>query len=116
MILVDDEDEEGILSPQDFHNAQNITFIGVATQNEISFNNLNDSSIFEGDIEVDETDNLRPFNSSLDDIVSQVERIWNTRNGPFVEIPYTIPNGITDHGKAEVARAIFEFRSKTCVK
>ena len=93
-----------------------MTFIGDTTQSETFFNDPNDTSIFEGDIHIDETDNLLPMTGSLNDIVTQVDRIWNTREGACIVIPYTIPQHLTDESKAQVARALYVFRRETCIK
>ena len=79
------------------------------SKNEIALNNLSIPGIFEGDIEYD-TDH------DLGDIVSQTVRKWNTKSGPFVIIPYTIPSKLTQKQRVQIAKAIREFRTKTCIK
>ena len=54
--------------------------------------------------------------SSLNDFVTNKDYKWNNRSGPFLKLPYTIPNNLGKYDKAQIARAIWEFRSKTCVK
>lgn len=75
-----------------------------------------DDSVFEGDIEIDETDDLGNDNVSLSDFTTHKEYKWDTKVGPFLKIPFTIPDGLCDQDKAQIARAVQEFRSKTCVR
>ena len=111
-----DKGESGKLSIQDFQNAHLIAQSSDSNSNEMLLNNLNDSHLFEGDMDTDESDNLGYFNGSFSDVVAWKNRTWNTKNGPFLEIPYTLPNGLTDSDSATIARAIWEFRRRTCVK
>ena len=108
----------GELSAQDFEKAHIMDLIGDSFQNEMSFNNLNDSNLFEGDLETDETDNIGYFNESFSDVIAWKNRTWNTKNGYFLEIPYTIPDNavLTENDTVTIARAIWEFRRRTCIK
>ena len=72
--------------------------------------------LFEGDIEMDDTDNLGDDNESFGDFVTQKEYKWNTRLGPFLLLPYTIPQGLSNQDKAQIAKMIWMYRSTTCVK
>ena len=80
------------------------------------FNNITDSNIFEGDIEVDNIDDFENDFSSLNDFVTNEDYKWNMRSGPFLKLPFTIPSGLSTDDKAQIARVVWEFRSKTCVK
>ena len=109
-------DEGGTLSLLDFQNAQNKTFLDSTAVNEFVLNNASDPKIFQGDILTDESDNFIIGNDSLNDLITQEDRKWDQRSGPFVIIPFTIPSGLIDKERAEIARAIWELRSKTCIK
>lgn len=95
-----------------------MSLISDSLENEMTFNNISDPSLYEGDIEIDETDNLGSFNGSLSDVTAWKNRTWNTKNGPFLEIPYTLPDDdlLTESDKAIIATALWEFRYRTCVK
>ena len=110
------EDEGGTLTAEDFQNAQNSSFLVPTTRDESIFNNLTDSNLFEGDLEVDNIDDFKNIISSLNDFVTNKDYKWNNRSGPFLKLPYTIPDGLGKYDKAQIARAVWEFRSKTCVK
>ena len=114
--FIETVDEGGVLSLLDFQNAQNKTFLEITVDNEFRLNNASNSMIFEGDLLTDESDNLISGNESLHDLITQEDRKWDLRSGPFIIIPYTIPSGLTDQERAEIARAIWELRSKTCIK
>lgn len=51
----------------------------------------------------------------LGDAISSPIRLW-IKNGTDVIIPYTVPNGLSDHEKAQIERAISEFNMKTCIR
>jgi hypothetical protein len=72
--------------------------------------------LFEGDIELDETDDIGDNSESRSDIISNDKYKWTSKEGPFIKVPYTIPDGLLEQQKAQVARAIWEFRWKTCIK
>ena len=110
------EDESGSLSAVDFQNAQNKSFLEPTTRHESIFNNLTDTNLFEGDIEVDHIDDFENEVFSFNDFVSNNDYKWNNRSGPFLKLPYTLPSGLSTGDKAQIARAVWEFRSKTCVK
>ena len=110
------DDEGGSLSADDFRNAQNISFLEQTIRDESIFNNLTNSNIFEGDIEVDNIEDFGNDFSSLNDFVSNNDYKWNMRSGPFLKLPFTIPSGLSTDDKAQIARVVWEFRSKTCVK
>ena len=110
------DDEGGSLSADDFRNAQNISFLEQTIRDESIFNNLTNSNIFEGDIEVDNIEDFENDFSSLNDFVSNNDYKWNMRSGPFLKLPFTIPSGLSTDDKAQIARVVWEFRSKTCVK
>ena len=113
-----DGGENGKLSVQDFQNAHVMELPSDLDSNEMSFNNMSDPSLFEGDLETDETDSLGYFNESFSDVIAWKNRTWDTKNGPFLEIPYTIPDnvGLTETDTTTIARAIWEFRRRTCIK
>ena len=113
-----DEGEGGKLSASDFKKAHLLSMEHDSPSNEMSFNNLNDSLLFEGDIETDDEDSLGYFNDSLSDATAWKNRTWDYKNGSFVEIPYTLPdnNLLTENDTTTIARAIWEFRRRTCIK
>ena len=113
-----DGGENGKLSVQDFQNAHVMELPSDLDSNEMSFNNMSDPSLFEGDLETDETDSLGYFNESFSDVIAWKNRTWDTKNGPFLEIPYTIPDNdnLTENDTSTIARAIWEFRRRTCIK
>ena len=110
--------QNGKLTNQDFVRAYLVGDSIPSFESEMSYNNLTDPNIFEGDIDSDETDNLGYFNNSFNDVITWKNRTWNTKNGPFLEIPYTLPDniGLTEEDTTTIARAIWEFRRRTCVK
>ena len=110
------EDESGSLTAIDFQNAQNISFLEPTTRYESIFNNLSDTNLFEGDIEVDHIDDFENDVVSLNDFVTNNDYKWSNRSGPFLKLPFTLPSGLSTVDKAQIARAVWEFRSKTCVK
>ena len=106
------------MSANDFKKGQLLSLENESPANEMSFNNLNDSLLFEGDIETDHEDSLRYFNDSLSDVTPRKNWTWDYKNGSFLEIPYTLPdnNLLTENDTATIARAILEFRRRTCVR
>ena len=110
------DDEGGSLSEDDFRNAQNISLLEQTTRDESIFNNLTNNNIFEGDIEVDNVEDFQNDFSSFNDFVTNESYKWNMRSGPFLKLPFTIPSGLSTEDKAQIARVVWEFRSKTCVK
>ena len=110
------DEEGGWLSLEDFHNAQNVTFLQPTTENENSFNALNESMLYEGDIVYDNTDDIGDNVNFTSDTISEEKYKWTTKNGPFLIVPVAIPQGLSDQDKAQIAKAIWEFRSKTCIK
>ena len=67
-------------------------------------------------MEVDHIEDYKSDNFSLNDFVTNKDYKWDNRSGPFLKLPYTLPNGLSSYDKAQIARAVWEFRSKTCVK
>ena len=73
----------------------------------------NPEYFFEEDIIIYDTDNDE--NGELGDAITSPIRLW-VKNGTEVPIPYTVPDGLDDHQKEQIDRAITEFNMKTCIK
>ena len=93
----------------DFKNAENPSFLDDATEDEFMLNDLDVAMLFEGDIEYDSNEDLPGFGNIAD-------RKWKPKVGPFVQIPYTFPDTTSARDKAEIAKTVKEFRTKTCIK
>ena len=103
------DNEGGTLNIDDYRNAENPSFISVATGDELTLNADNSTLLFEGDLEFENDDELSDF-------VTSTTLKWNTKVEPFLLIPYTIPAGLSVQNKAQIAKTVREFRIKTCVK
>ena len=49
------------------------------------------------------------------DAISSPIRLW-IKNGTDVTVPYTIPDGLSEHQMSQIERAISEFSMKTCIR
>ena len=105
------DDEGGSLSAEDFENAKHKDF-----SNEEVHDEDGSSSLFEGDIELT-TDDRDALDRGIElrEVVGGAHRKWPMKNG-VVEVPYTIPSGLSSERKTTIARAIQEFRDKTCIR
>ena len=106
------------MSANDFKKAHFLSLDNESPSKEMSLKNLNATYIFEGDIELENEDSMGYLNGSLSDVTAWKNRTWDYKNGPFTEIPYTLPNNdvLTENDTATIARAILEFRRRTCIR
>ena len=93
-----------------------IPYLMPSTNEESLYNNITDINLFEGDIELDSTDDFGNDNSSVRDFVTEKDYKLTNKSGAFLMLPFTLPNGLTKQEKVQIKRATWEFRSKTCVK
>ena len=90
----------------DYENAKNVTFQRIAKGFET--NNDSDLEIFEGDIILDDYD-------YTGEVTTDVDKKW-PKNGDVVIIPFTFPADASEQERADIARAVQEFESKTCIR
>ena len=106
-----DDDEGGSLSLEDFKNAKDMDFSGEGDQDEDG-----SPDRFEGDIDLSHSDkNAMDTGVKLREVVGSASRKWPKRYG-FVKVPYTLPSGLSMKRKADIAKAIIEFETKTCIR
>ena len=95
----DDDDEGGVLTPEDFDDVDN-------RHNEKSDHDEDGNpDFFEGDV----------VNGKTDDRDAEFNKKWPKKNG-LVYVPYTIPSGFPEDSRKELANAITEFEQNTCVR
>ena len=107
LIVEDDENDiGGHFVEEDYQNAENETFYRVA--NGFEMNNDSSPNIFEGDILLDE------FND-MGEVTTNISRRW-PKNGDVVIEPFTFPSSASKQHKSDIARVVLEFQSKTCIR
>ena len=103
-----DNDYGGELTNEDFINANDVQFqrgsFGVEVNDDID-------ALFEGDIILNEID----VDGVFDDVTSKAGAKW-PKVDELVNIPYTFPSTATKQDKADIARVVEEFRTKTCIR
>ena len=52
---------------------------------------------------------------SLNEAIITPIRLWE-KIGTKVIIPYTVPQGLSDHQQTQIRRAMTEFHQKTCIR
>ena len=97
-----------MLSEEDFINADKPQFRREATGGEI---NNDTESVFEGDIMLD-TDGE---DEGFDDVTTRKDAKWPKLNDT-VTVPYTFPSTASKQDKADIARVVKEFETKTCIR
>ena len=96
----------GRLTQTDYENAKNSTFQRIAKGFEM--NNDSSPNIFEGDIVLDDFD-------YVGEVTTDIERKW-PKSGEFVIIPFTFPPDASEQQRADIARVVREFETKTCIR
>ena len=96
----------GRLTQTDYENAKNFTFQRIAKGFEM--NNDSSPNIFEGDIVLDDFD-------YVGEVTTDIERKW-PKSGEFVIIPFTFPPDASEQQRADIARVVLEFETKTCIR
>ena len=90
----------------DYRNAQNATFH--RTPKGFEMNNDRSIEIFEGDMLLDNYD-------YIGEVIIDVNRKW-PKVGEVVIVPYTFPFYASEQQRADIARVVQEFESKTCIR
>ena len=96
------------MSASDFRNAEDERFYRIPEA--LNHNANNDSEMFEGDILLEEADS--GYNAQL---ITDINKKW-PKVGEYVIVPFTFPSTASDQAKADIARMVLEFRTKTCVR
>ena len=74
--------------------------------------NISPEYIFEDDIIVYDTPDSEE--DSLPDAVASALRLWDMKDME-VTVPYTVPDGLSDHQQEMINMALEEFKTKTCI-
>ena len=64
--------------------------------------------VFEGDIILDDYD-------YVGEVTTDVKKKW-PKSGDVVIIPFTFPADASEQERADIARTVQEFESKTCIR
>ena len=64
--------------------------------------------VFEGDIILDDYD-------YVDEVTTDVKKKW-PKTGDVVIIPFTFPEDASEQERADIARTVQEFQTKTCIR
>ena len=110
LVLVEESDNDygGELSNEDFANAENPQFARVSKGGEVNYDT---NDLYEGDIMITSSDG----DGGLDDVTTIMDKKWPKINDT-VTIPFTFPSSATKQDKADIARVVKEFESKTCIR
>ena len=71
-------------------------------------NNDSSSQLFEGDMLLDNYD-------YIGEVITNVNRKW-PKVGEVVIVPFTFPSDASEQQRADIARVVQEFESKTCIR
>ena len=74
--------------------------------------NISPEYIFEDDIIV--YDSQDSEEDSLPDAIASALRLWDMKDMQVV-VPFTTPDGLSDHQQEQINMALEEFRAKTCI-
>ena len=106
LLLQVENEVYGKLTEIDYENANNITFYRTAEGFEVN----NDSSIdiFEGDMLLDDYD-------YIGEVITDVRKKW-PKLGDIVIVPFTFSSDASEQQRADIAKVVKEFETKTCVR
>ena len=105
-----DHAEDGHLTDENFEDANEIPI-----SNDMDHDEDLSSDLFEGDVILNDEERAALEDGiDLREVV-QSHKKWSITNG-IVKVPYTFPSGLDRATKAEIAKVIKEFKTKTCIR
>ena len=107
LLIKADDDFGGVLTQQDFANADKEEFSREAVGAEM---NEDSENLFEGDIILENGDA-----GHLADVTTRIDAKW-PKVDDTVTIPYTFSSDATEEQRADIAHVINEFQRKTCIR
>lgn len=107
LLINADDDYGGVLTQQDFDNADKEEFSREAVGAEM---NEDSENLFEGDIILENVDA-----GHLADVTTRIDAKW-PKVDDTVTIPYTFSSDATEEQRADIAHVINEFQRKTCIR
>ena len=105
------------LTEEDFNFAESEEF-NTELANEETHDEDDSATLFEGDIEISDEEQRNALAErgipGLREVVGS--RKWPKSSDGLVRVPYKVPSGLSKKRRAAIAKAVLEFKQKTCIR